>query len=183
MRKETEMAHGLDGATDAGTVRGFAIVGDDGVRIMGTPFPPPVACKEDERNMFKRAKESGGDVLLHKDMVAVFKMLDDLCIFLYAPLQENELLLAAALDAFYSAALRITKAPLTRKAVLKHYDQLFLLLDCFLYKNTILCDSAEDLYHHVMKRSFEGLEAIAIPSKFSSVFKKAQKSFKNTWLG
>lgn len=167
----------------ARAIRGFAIVGEDGSRIIGTPFPPGEEVKKEERSMFAKVKSSEGEVLLYKDLIVIYKLLEDVCLILYAPVSENEVILHSALEAFYSAALRTLKGPLTRRSLLKHYDQIFLLLDCFIYKTVILTDSPEELYQRMTRRTFEGLDAIPIPSKFGSVFKKAQKSFKSSWFG
>jgi Clathrin adaptor complex small chain len=165
-----------------GNVKGIAILGENGERVLGMPFPAGPSVREMEREIFSKAKAAEGEVLLYSDLVVVYKMLEDVCIVIYGASEENELLLHRALEVFYSAALRVLKGPLTRKSLLKSYDQLFLLLDVFLYKGIILTDSAEELYRRTTRRTFEGLEAVKIPSKFSSVFKKAQSSIKNSWF-
>lgn len=163
-------------------VKGLAVIGESGSRLIGTPISVSKETKELEQRMFAKAKESDEGVLLLDSCLAVYKIVEDLCILMYAPIKENEIALYNALDAFYSAVLKVVKGSLTEKSLLRHYDEVFLVLDAFIYKGVILSDSATDLASQVPRRTFEGLEAVQIPSKFSSALKKAQKSFAGSWF-
>ncbi|OAG29222.1 hypothetical protein NEDG_01295 [Nematocida displodere] len=164
-------------------VKGLAIVGENGARLLGTPLVVGSEVKDMEVKMFSKAKETEGSILLFDDSLVLYKIVEDLCIILYAPIEENEIALSNALDAFYTACVKVIRGPLSQKSLAKHYDEVFLLIDAFIYKTILITDSAADLIEKVPKRSFEGLDgAIQMPTKFSSVFKKAQKSFPTSWF-
>jgi len=163
-------------------VQGLAILGESGNRLMGSPLSVPDEIKALEASMFKKTKEAEGNIVLFDEHLVIFKIVEDLCILLYAPISENEIALSEALDAFYSAVVKTIKGPLSQKSLSKHYDEVFLHLDAFIYKTVILSDSSSEMCEKVPKRTFESLEAIQIPSKFSNVLKKAHKSFATSWL-
>lgn len=163
-------------------VKGLAIFGENGQRIIGTPLVIDKETEALERSMFGKAKESQEEILFLNEYLVLYKIVEDVCLLLYAPVSENELVLANALNGLYAAILKTIKGPLNQKAVAKHYDEVFLLIDAFIYKSVLLSDSSAELYGRIPKRTFEGLEAIQIPSKFSNVLKKAQKSFASSWF-
>ncbi|KAI5184567.1 coatomer subunit zeta [Nematocida homosporus] len=163
-------------------VYGLAIIGEGGIRLLGTPLSISAETKELEVKMFNKAKETEGNILLFDSHLVLYKAVEDVYLLLYAPITENEIMLFNALDAFYSAIVKAIKGPLTQKSLTKHYDEVFLVLDSFIYKNVLISDSTTDIVERIPKRTFEGLEAMPIPSKFSSAFKKAQKSFASSWF-
>lgn len=163
-------------------VNGFYILSENGERLIGSPLVITDEAKELEKNLYKKIKEGGSDILLYKEHLVLYKQVEDVCLVLYSPIEENEIMLHNALNAFYNAAIKVTKGPLTRKSIEKHYDEVFLLLDAFIYKTVITSDTASDLYKNVPKRTFEGLDAVQMPTKLSSAIKKAQKSFASGWF-
>lgn len=164
-------------------VTGLAIIGEGGERLIGTPISVDSTRREEELNMFNRAKESDESILLLDKHLVLYKIAEDICILLYAPVEENEIMLSNALDAFYSSVLTAIKGPLTQKSLLKHYDQVFLLLNAFIYKNILVSDSSSDIVENMPKRTFESLDAMQITaSKVTSAWKKAQQSFTSSWF-
>ncbi|KAI5174666.1 coatomer subunit zeta [Nematocida sp. LUAm2] len=164
-------------------VTGLAIFGEGGERLIGTPISPDLTRKEEELKMFTRAKESDESILLLDDHLVLYKIVEDLCILLYAPVDENEIMLSNALDSFYSSTITAIKSPLTQKNLLKHYDQVFLLINAFIYKTLIISDSSTELSESLPKRTFESLDAMQInASKVTSAWKKAQQSFTSSWF-
>ncbi|KAI5180678.1 coatomer subunit zeta [Nematocida sp. AWRm80] len=163
-------------------VKGLSIIGESGERLLGTPIGINNEIQELEKRIFVKAKETEGNILLFEEYIILYKIVEDICILLYSDSNENEIMLYNALDSFYSAVVKTIKGPLSQKSLIKHYDEVFLLLDAFIYKSILVTDSSTEMYSSVPKRTFEGLEAIQIPSKFSSALKKAQKSFTSTWF-
>ncbi|EHY66057.1 hypothetical protein NERG_00753 [Nematocida ausubeli] len=163
-------------------VHGLTIIGEHGNRIIGSPLVISQHQRETERRMFEKAKEADDSIILFEDSLVLYKIVGDLCILLYAPINENEIALSNALDAFYTAVIKTVSGPLTQKSLDKHYDEIFMLIDSFIYKSTIITDSSTDLISTLQRRTFEGLDAIPMPSKLSSAFKKAQKSFASSWF-
>ncbi|KAI5189992.1 coatomer subunit zeta [Nematocida sp. AWRm77] len=163
-------------------VKGLAIFGENGQRVMGSPMVIDSETASTEKAMFSKAKESEEGLFFFGEYLVLYKIIEDVCILLYAPVSENELMLSNALEGFYSAIVKTIKGPLNQKSLSKHYDEVFLLIDAFIYKTVLLTDSAAEMCSRIPKRTFEGLEAIQIPSKFSNVFKKAQKSFASSWF-
>ncbi|EIJ89122.1 coatomer subunit zeta [Nematocida parisii] len=163
-------------------VHGLAIIGENGNRLIGSPLVISQTIREKEKRMFEKAKETNESIILFEDNLVLYKIVGDLCILLYAPINENEIALSDALDAFYTAVIKTLGGPLTQKSLDKHYDEMFLLVDSFIYKTVIVTDSSTDLINSLPKRTFEGLDAIPMPSKLSSAFKKAQKSFASSWF-
>ncbi|KAH9385625.1 coatomer subunit zeta [Nematocida major] len=163
-------------------VQGLAIIGENGRRLIGSPLTISKAEEDMEKRMFEKAKEADDSIILFEDRVVLYKIVGDICIMLYASINENEIALSNALDAFYTAAIKTINGPLTQKSVEKHYDEMFLLIDAFIYKTLIVTDSSADLAASIHTRTFEGLESIQMPSKLSSALKKAQKSFASSWF-
>jgi len=164
-------------------VKGLCIMTENGMRVLGLPLLVTEDVKGIEKKIHAKAKENEGPIVLCGEYIAVCKKLEDICIILYAQIEENEIVLASALDAFYSAVVKRIKGPLTQKSLNKHYDEVFLLLDAFIYKGLILTDSTEELCESVPKRTFESLNAVQMQSKLSSVLRSAQKSFASSWFG
>lgn len=163
-------------------LRGLAILGETGNRIIGSPLVVSQSVKELEQRMFAKAKETDEAIIMFEDNLVLYKIVGDVCILLYAQINENEIALYNALDAFYMAAIKLIGGSLTQKAIDKHYDELFLLIDAFIYKTLVITDSTGDLLDSVPKRSFEGLESMQVNSKLTNVLKKAQKSFASSWF-
>lgn len=163
-------------------VKGLAIIGESGVRIIGTPLCVPEEVRTLEVKLFAKAKETDEGVLFMDPHMAVYKIVEDICIIMYGSIEENEIMMYNSLDAFYSAVLKVVKGSLTEKTLKKHYDEVFLVIDAFIYKGLILSDNSADISSKVPRRTFEGLDAVQIPSKFSNALKKAQKSFTSSWF-
>lgn len=163
-------------------VRGLAIIGENGNRIIGSPLVISQEEKTFEKRLFEKAKEVNESIILFEDNLVLYKIVGDVCVMLYGPVNENEIALSSALDAFYAAAVKTINGPLSSKSIDKHYDEIFLLIDSFIYKTTIITDSSNDLLESMQKRTFEGLDSMQMPSKLSSALKKAQKSFASSWF-
>ncbi|KAI5192536.1 coatomer subunit zeta [Nematocida minor] len=163
-------------------VRGLAVIGENGNRIIGSPLVVLQTEKDLEKRMFEKAKETEESIILFEDNLVLYKIVGDVCILLYAPNSGNEIALFNALDAFYSAAVKLINGPMTQKSIDKHYDEIFLLIDSFIYKTLIVTDSTADLLASIPKRTFESLESMQMPSKLSSALKKAHKSFASSWF-
>lgn len=163
-------------------VRGLAIIGENGNRIIGSPLALSKSNKDLEKRMFVKAKETDESIIMFEDNLVLYKIVGDVCILLYARIDENEIALYNALDAFYMAAIRLIGGSLTQKSIEKHYDEIFLLIDAFIYKTLIVTDSTGDMLESIPKRSFEGLDSIQVPSKLTDALKKAQKSFTSSWF-
>lgn len=163
-------------------VKGLAVIGESGVRLIGTPLCISEETRTLEVKLFSKAKETDEGILFMDPYMAAYKIVEDICIIIYAPVEENEIIIKNSLDAFYSAVLKIVKGALNEKTLKKHYDEIFLVIDSFIYKGLILSDNSADISGRVPRRTFEGLDAVQIPSKFSNALKKAQKSFTSSWF-
>lgn len=70
-----------------------------------------------------------GDVILYDSHLALFKHSLDLIFYIIGPATENELMLAAALNAFSDALSMLLRNQVEKRSVLENLDMVLLCLD------------------------------------------------------
>ncbi|KAL5483098.1 RET3 [Sanghuangporus weigelae] len=124
------------------TTSAFLILDSDGHRVLAKYYRPkgtPLAevkglsnAKEQkafEKGLWEKTKKAGGDVILYDGRLAVYKHSPDLVFYIIGNADENELMLALALNSFYDALGALLRNQIEKRAVLENYDLVMLCLD------------------------------------------------------
>jgi hypothetical protein len=73
--------------------------------------------------------DNKGDIILYDSYLAVYKHSLDLIFYILGPSTENELMLHAALTAFFDAASLLLRNQIEKRSVLENLDLILLCLD------------------------------------------------------
>lgn len=82
-----------------------------------------------EKGLWEKTKKPGGDVILYDSHLALFKHSLDLIFYIIGPATENELMLAAALNALSDALSMLLRNQVEKRSVLENLDVVLLCLD------------------------------------------------------
>jgi len=82
-----------------------------------------------EKGLWEKTKKPGGDVIIYESRLVVYKHSLDLIFYILGPASENELMLHAALSAFYDAILFLLRNQLEKRTLLENLDMALLCLD------------------------------------------------------
>jgi len=85
-----------------------------------------------ERTVFNKTDSTNGqdlDILVLEDSIVVFRSAIDFRVYVVAPQCENEVIVAAILQALYGALMSLTNGIMEKNTLLEHFDECMTVLD------------------------------------------------------
>ena len=85
-----------------------------------------------ERTVFNKTDSTSGqdlDILVLEDSLVVFRSAIDFRVYVVAPQCENEVIVAAVLQALYGALMSLTNGTMEKNMLLEHFDECMTVLD------------------------------------------------------
>jgi len=114
-------------------VKAIAILDNDGNRLIAKyyddTFPTAKEQKEFEKNLFNKTHRANGEIIMFEGLTCVYKSNVDLFFYVIGSSQENELILASVLNAFYDSVSEILRKNVEKRALLDNLDAIFLASD------------------------------------------------------
>jgi hypothetical protein len=120
----------LDGLS---RIHGVVIYSVHGARIVAQYYTSTIPQNQTasfEAAIFQRARDDQlGEVMQHNNFLVVYKVVNDLLIFLVCDLKTNELLMGELLEAIATSLSLIYKSKVNAESLVQQIDLLYLLLD------------------------------------------------------
>ncbi|KAL7289657.1 coatomer subunit zeta-1 isoform X2 [Trichogramma pretiosum] len=140
------------------TVKGIAILDNDGERILAkyydkNIFPTAKEQKAFEKNLFNKTHRANAEIIMLDGMTCVYKSNVDLFFYVMGSSHENELLLMSVLNCLYDSVSHILRKNVEKKAVLDSLDIVMLAVDEICDGGVILDADAHRIVHRVALRN------------------------------
>ncbi|XP_053408892.1 coatomer subunit zeta-1-like isoform X2 [Mercenaria mercenaria] len=128
------------------SVKAIMILDNDGNRLMAKyyddQFPSTKEQKTFEKNLFNKTHRANAEIIMFEGLTCVYRSNVDLFFYVVGSTNENELILASVLNAFYDSICQILRRNVEKRALLENMDAGFLVLDEICDGGIILdCDS------------------------------------------
>ncbi|BFZ22200.1 hypothetical protein BsWGS_25239 [Bradybaena similaris] len=115
------------------SIKAIAILDNDGNRLLAKyyddSFPTTKEQKAFEKNLFNKTHRANADIIMFEGLTCVYKSNVDLFFYVVGSSQENELILASVLNAFYDSISQILRKNVEKRALLDNLDAVFLAAD------------------------------------------------------
>ncbi|OXU19469.1 hypothetical protein TSAR_010421, partial [Trichomalopsis sarcophagae] len=116
------------------TIKGIAILDNDGNRILAkyydkNVFPTSKEQKTFEKNLFNKTHRANAEIIMLDGLTCVYKSNVDLFFYVMGSNHENELILMSVLNCLYESVSHILRKNVEKRAVLDSLDIVMLALD------------------------------------------------------
>ncbi len=116
------------------TVKGIAILDNDGKRILAKYYDPnvlptPKEQKAFEKNLFNKTHRANAEIIMLDGLTCVYRSNVDLFFYVMGSCQENELILVSVLNCLYEAVSQILRKNVEKRALIDNLDIVMLALD------------------------------------------------------
>uniref|UniRef100_A0A0B7BAJ0 Coatomer subunit zeta n=1 Tax=Arion vulgaris TaxID=1028688 RepID=A0A0B7BAJ0_9EUPU len=115
------------------SIKAIAILDNDGNRLLAKyydeTFPTSKEQKAFEKNLFNKTHRANAEIIMFEGLTCVYKSNVDLFFYVIGSSQENELILASVLNAFYDSISQILRKNVEKRALLENLDAVFLAAD------------------------------------------------------
>ncbi|XP_025081343.1 coatomer subunit zeta-1-like isoform X3 [Pomacea canaliculata] len=115
------------------SIKALAILDNDGNRLFAKyydeTFPTAKEQKAFEKNLFNKTHRANAEIVMFEGMTCVYRSNVDLFFYVVGSSQENELILASVLNAFYDSISQILRKNVEKRALLDNMDAIFLAAD------------------------------------------------------
>ncbi|XP_065052214.1 coatomer subunit zeta-1-like [Rhopilema esculentum] len=142
------------------TVKGVAILDNDGERILAKYFDDTFASikeqREFEKNLYNKTSRQNAEIIMLDGFTIVYRSNVDLYFYVMGSSHENELILASVLNAFFDAVNQMLKKNVEKRFLLDHLDAIYLAIDELVDEGVILeADSNNIVQRVAMKMEVE----------------------------
>lgn len=115
------------------TVKAILIMDNDGNRIVSKyydeTFPTVKEQKAFEKNLFNKTHRANAEIIMLEGLTCIYRSNVDLFFYVIGSGQENELILASVLNAFYESINQMLRKNVEKRSLLDNLDGVFLALD------------------------------------------------------
>ncbi|KAK7485069.1 hypothetical protein BaRGS_00023708 [Batillaria attramentaria] len=115
------------------SIKALAILDNDGNRLLAKyydeTFPTAKEQKTFEKNLFNKTHRANAEIIMFEGLTCVYKSNVDLFFYVIGSSQENELILASVLNAFYDSVSQILRKNVEKRALLDNMDAIYLAAD------------------------------------------------------
>ncbi|KAJ4432132.1 Coatomer subunit zeta-1 [Periplaneta americana] len=116
------------------TVKGVAILDNDGNRILAKYYDKSVfaTAKEQktfEKNLFNKTHRANAEIIMLDGLTCVYRSNVDLFFYVMGSSHENELILMSVLNCLYDAVSQILRKNVEKRVVLENLDIVMLAMD------------------------------------------------------
>jgi len=143
--------------------KGVVVLDNEGRRIYSKYYNPPrdlathTAQQLFEQQLHAKTLKTNpsnqvSEVLIIEPFVAVFKILNDVTVYLLGDNEENEILLASLLDSLTESLEMLYKGELDRRRILEEVDLLVIAVDESFEDGLVMCCDAMSIVERVVMR-------------------------------
>nr|CAD7256228.1 unnamed protein product [Timema shepardi] len=116
------------------TVKGMAILDNDGNRILAkyydkNVFPTAKEQKTFEKNLFNKTHRANAEIIMLDGLTCVYRSNVDLFFYVMGSSHENELILMSVLNCLYDSVSHILRKNVEKRVVLENLDIVMLAMD------------------------------------------------------
>ncbi|CAG9533154.1 unnamed protein product [Cercopithifilaria johnstoni] len=116
------------------TIKGIAILDQDGNRILAKyyddqVFPSTKEQKAFEKSLFQKTCKANAEIILLDGMICVYRSNVDLFFYVMGGADENELILVSALNCLYDSVSLVLRKNMEKKALVDDMDIAMLIID------------------------------------------------------
>lgn len=176
------------------TTSAFLILDTDGNRVLAkyynnknSTIAQDAGCKSlttlkdqraYEKSLWEKTKKAGGDIILYDSYLVVYRHSLDLIFYLLGPPSENELMLNAALVAYFDALSIQLKNQVEKRSVLDNLDVVLLCLDETIDDGIIVETDSTAIASRLSSRPGSGGQEIVIDEQ---AIRSAVDTIRNKW--
>ena len=119
------------------------------------------------------SRKFAAEIVMFDGVITVYKTIGDCCFYVVGDPDENELILGAALQAFYES-ISMLLAMVEKKTVLENLDLVLICMDEIVDSGVILETNSDLIASRVTMRGAEGEEANFTEQTFQQAFSQAR---------
>ncbi|KAF1809364.1 vesicle coat component [Eremomyces bilateralis CBS 781.70] len=93
------------------------------------PYPNTKDQKAFEKGLLEKTAKQTSDVILYDNRVVVFKMENDVMLYVVGPAEENEILLYHVIACLREALYTLLKGSVDKRSIVENYDLVSLAID------------------------------------------------------
>ena len=164
-------------------IKALILLDSDGSKIYSKYYNCPALQTSSARTLFEHhlhsktmkvnANNMESEALLIEEYSVVFKLVNDLVLYVLADAEENEILMTALLEAIVEAMETLYRGELQEKAVVDEIELLMLAWDEAVADGVILSCDAETIVENTMMRTDVMPHETRAPSSSERGFMKA----------
>ncbi|KAJ3257221.1 Coatomer subunit zeta-1 [Chytriomyces hyalinus] len=169
------------------TIKAVIVLDSEGKRLLAKYYAPDYPTAKDQRvfekALFDKTRKLQSDVVLLDNQVVVYKTSHDVLMYFVGTLDENELIISAALQAFYEALSMLLSGQVEKRAILENADLVFLALDETIDDGIILESDSTQIAARVTKKDLAEGGGIPITEQtIAQALRQAQEQFTRSLL-
>ncbi|KAL8618452.1 Coatomer subunit zeta-1 [Nucella lapillus] len=115
------------------SIKALAILDNDGNRLLAKYYDETFSSAKEqkafEKSLFNKTHRANAEIIMFEGLTCVYKSNVDLFFYVVGSSQENELVLASVLNAFYDSISQILRKNVEKRALLDNMDAVFLAAD------------------------------------------------------
>merc|ERR1712241_1605185 len=140
------------------TVKGIAILDNDGNRILSNYYDSELfaSIKEEkafEKNLFSKTSKASGEIIMLDGLTCLYRSNVDLYFYVMGSTHENELLLMSVLNCVYESVSQILRKNVERRALFDALDVVMLAIDEIVDGGIVLESDPNAVVNRVALRS------------------------------
>eukprot|EP00128_Syssomonas_multiformis_P016880 Colp12_sorted_trinity150504_noHs@9777 len=143
-------------STSLYSVIAILVLDNDGNRILckyyDASYPTVKEQRAFEKNLFQKTQRANAEIIMFDGVTCVYKSNVDLFFYVVGSADENELLLATVLNAFYDALALLLRNQVEKRVVIDNLDGVLLALDEVVDEGVILEADAHLIASRVVLR-------------------------------
>ena len=144
-------------------IKAVLVIDSDGMKIYGKYYRPTdqlaTASGQDlfEKQLKSKVskfslKNKENEIVLLESMTVIFKLLNNVCIYIIGSNDENEILMASILDTMVEALEIVYRTEVDRTRIIEEIDLLMLTIDEMIDDGNILAFEATSIVERVLMR-------------------------------
>ncbi|TBT98788.1 hypothetical protein CWI37_1598p0010 [Hamiltosporidium tvaerminnensis] len=130
----------------------------------------------DVNTIYKKIISEKSDITIIEDMLVIYKIVNNIIIFICLDSEKNDIFAEKLLDVFYNSLNYIISGSVNKESIVSKYDLVLVLLNNFIDEGIVIETETDVLTSKIESRSFEELEGMQITGNVLSFLDSATKS-------
>ncbi|KAK1350887.1 hypothetical protein CWI38_2142p0010 [Hamiltosporidium tvaerminnensis] len=130
----------------------------------------------DVNTIYKKIISEKSDITIIEDMLVIYKIVNNIIIFICLDSEKNDIFAEKLLDVFYNSLNYIISGSVNKESIVSKYDLVLVLLNNFIDEGMVIETETDVLTSKIESRSFEELEGMQITGNVLSFLDSATKS-------
>jgi len=170
-------------------IKAVLVLDADGTRLLAKYYRPCgdqyQSVKEQtafEHGLFEKTRKASGEILLYDGQVVSYRSAADLLVAVVGLADENELLIAAALNAYVEAITTLLKHQLEKRTFIENFDLMALALDECIDDGIIFEVDPNLIVARVSKRGYDTAEVAVAEQTLLQAYQTAKERLTSSLL-